>query len=120
MSLEDSKLKNFKNFTACGRPSLPPAFSGASPGWTPVSRTASGQDSPPVQTLSGLRGAMFLLNSQDPLVTATCGSRLSPEPQAPLFGGRGGLWRKTVKGRSKEKEGYFEQLTSSPAFRSSS
>ncbi len=32
---------------------LLPAFSGASPGCTPVSRTASGQDSAPVQTLSG-------------------------------------------------------------------
>ena len=57
---------------------LLPAFSGASPGCTPVSRTASGQSSPPVQTLSGLRGAMFLLNSQVPLVTATCGPRGGP------------------------------------------
>jgi hypothetical protein len=32
---------------------LPPAFSGASPGCTRASRTASGQDSPPVLTLSG-------------------------------------------------------------------
>jgi len=31
---------------------LPPAFSGASPGCTPASRTASGQDSPPVLILS--------------------------------------------------------------------
>lgn len=52
---------------------LPPAFSGASPGWTPVSRTASGQDSAPVHTLSGSRGPMFLLNSQAPLGTATRG-----------------------------------------------
>ena len=57
---------------------LPPAFSGASPGWTPVSRTASGQDSAPVHTLSGLRGPMFLLNSQAPLGTATCGPRVNP------------------------------------------
>ncbi len=64
---------------------LLPAFSGASPGCTPVSRTASGQGSPPVQTLSGSRGAMFLLNSRVPLVTATCGSRCYPEPQAPLL-----------------------------------
>ena len=54
---------------------LLPAFSGASPGCTPVSRTASGQDSAPVHTLSGLRGPMFLLNSQAPLGTATCGPR---------------------------------------------
>ncbi len=58
---------------------LPPAFSGASPGWTPVSRTASGQDSAPVHTLSGLRGPMFLLNSQDPLGTATCGPTVIPQ-----------------------------------------
>ena len=32
---------------------LPPAFSGASPGCTRVSRTASGQDSAPVHTLTG-------------------------------------------------------------------
>ena len=50
---------------------LPPAFSGASPGWTRVSPTASGQDSAPVHTLTGLRGPMFLLNSQVLLVTAT-------------------------------------------------
>ena len=54
-----------------GELGLPPAFSGASPGWTPVSRTASGQDSAPVHTLTGLRGPMFLLNSRLPLVTAT-------------------------------------------------
>ncbi len=58
---------------------LPPAFSGASPGCTRVSRTASGQDSAPVHTLTGSRGPMFLLNSQVPLVTATCGPRGSPQ-----------------------------------------
>ena len=55
---------------------LLPAFSGASPGWTRGSRTASGQDSAPVHTLSGLRGPVFLLNSRVPLVTATCGPSL--------------------------------------------
>jgi len=57
---------------------LLPAFSGASPGCTRVSRTASGQDSAPVHTLSGSRGPMFLLNSRVPLVTATCGPRVDP------------------------------------------
>ena len=54
---------------------LLPAFSGASPGCTRGSRTASGQDSAPVHTLTGSRGPMFLLNSRVPLVTATCGPR---------------------------------------------
>ena len=58
---------------------LLPAFSGASPGWTRVSRTASGQDSAPVHTLTGSRGPMFLLNSRVPLVTATCGPRVLPK-----------------------------------------
>ena len=58
---------------------LLPAFGGASPGWTRVSRTASGQDSAPVLTLSGSRGPMFLLNSRVPLVTATCGSGGMPQ-----------------------------------------
>ncbi len=65
---------------------LLPAFSGASPGCTRVSRTASGQDSAPVHTLSGSRGPVFLLNSRVPLVTATCGPRVqAPGPQAPLL-----------------------------------
>ena len=64
---------------------LLPAFSGASPGWTPVSRTASGQDSAPVHTLSGLRGPMFLLNSQAPLGTATCGPRGGPQDRRHPF-----------------------------------
>lgn len=64
---------------------LLPAFSGASPGWTPVSRTASGQDSAPVQTLSGLRGPMFLLNSQAPLGTAACGPRGVPQDRRHPF-----------------------------------
>lgn len=64
---------------------LLPAFSGASPGCTPVSRTASGQDSAPVQTLSGLRGPMFLLNSQAPLGTATCGPRVIPQDRRHPF-----------------------------------
>jgi len=68
-----------------GELGLPPAFSGASPGWTPVSRTASGQDSAPVQTLSGLRGPMFLLNSQVPLVTAACGPRVIPQDRRHPF-----------------------------------
>ena len=58
---------------------LLPAFSGASPGWTRGSRTASGQDSAPVHTLSGSRGPVFLLNSRVPLVTATCGPRGKPQ-----------------------------------------
>ena len=64
---------------------LLPAFSGASPGCTRASRTATGQDSLPVQTLSGLREAMFLLNSRAPLVTATCGPNQRLGPQAPLL-----------------------------------
>ncbi len=51
---------------------LLPAFSGPWPRWTEVLGTATGQDSAAVLTLSGLRPPMFLLNSQDPLVTATC------------------------------------------------
>ncbi len=64
---------------------LLPAFSGASPGWTRVSRTASGQDSAPVHTLSGSRGPVFLLNSRVPLVTATCGSRGRPQSRRHPF-----------------------------------
>ena len=64
---------------------LPPAFSGASPGCTRVSRTASGQDSAPVHTLTGSRGPMFLLNSQVPLVTATCGPRGGPQARRHPF-----------------------------------
>jgi len=37
---------------SAGGSGLPPAFSGASPGCTRGSRTASGQDSAPVHTLS--------------------------------------------------------------------
>ena len=70
---------------ACGWPSLPPAFSGASPGCTRGSRTASGQDSAPVHTLTGSRGPMFLLNSQVPLVTATCGPGGVPQDRRHPF-----------------------------------
>lgn len=64
---------------------LLPAFGGASPGCTRVSRTASGQDSAPVLTLSGSRGPMFLLNSRVPLVTATCGPRGMPQDRRHPF-----------------------------------
>ena len=64
---------------------LLPAFSGPWPGWTRVLGTATGQDSEAVHTLSGLRPPMFLVNSRDPLVTATCGPTSSVRPQAPLI-----------------------------------
>jgi len=50
---------------------LLPAFSGASPGCTPVSRTASGQDSAPVQTLS--RDGWKTLNSSSHPPFRACG-----------------------------------------------
>ena len=64
---------------------LLPAFSGASPGWTRGSRTASGQGSAAVHTLSGLRPPVFLLNSRVPLVTATCGPRGMPQDRRHPF-----------------------------------
>jgi hypothetical protein len=50
---------------------LLPAFTGPYTGWTRLSGTRTGQDSIAVQNLSVWRLPMFLLNSQDPLVTAT-------------------------------------------------
>jgi hypothetical protein len=64
---------------------LLPSFAGPYPGWTQVSGTCTGQDSEAVHTLSGLRLPVFLLNSRDPFVTATCGSSLRPKLQAPLI-----------------------------------
>ena len=63
---------------------LLPSFAGPYPGWTRVSGTCTGQDSEAVHTLSGLRLPMFLLNSRDPLVTATCGSSRRPDRRHPF------------------------------------
>ncbi len=56
---------------------LLPAFTGPYTGWTRLSGTRTGQDSIAVQNLSVWRLPMFLLNSQDPLVTATCNPSLA-------------------------------------------
>ena len=71
---------------------LLPAFSGPLPGCTRASGAATGQDSGAVHILSDLRPPMFLLNSRDLLVTATCPSTLkgrgagtpSPEVTGPI------------------------------------
>jgi hypothetical protein len=64
---------------------LLPAFAGPYAGWTRISGTCTGQDSETVHTLSRLRFPVFLLNSQDPLVTATCDSSQRLKTQAPLI-----------------------------------
>ena len=53
-----------------------------------------------MQTLSGLRGAMFLLNSQVPLVTATCGPRGDPRTAGtPSCERTGPICRVPLRGR---------------------
>jgi hypothetical protein len=63
---------------------LLPAFAGPWPSWTWGSGTCTGQDSGAVHTLSRLRLPVFLLNSRDPLATATCRSSQRLKWQTPL------------------------------------